>query len=72
MIEWKEIYNIYKAVLGNFITLSIAWESSGYRVSIIGTQSVTLKERFQEIEEAKKAAIRLAKRKINQALKELE
>ena len=70
MIQWKdEQYNCYSTKLDNgFIKISIGWSSDGYKVHV---GDFVLKQRFSELDVAKKAAENFAKIHLINAVKEL-
>lgn len=75
-MEWTERYNGYKAQVRRIGPIIVAWESgnlsstqSGFKVSFCG---VRLKNRIENIEEAKKAGIGLARKVLREALEQIE
>lgn len=69
MAEWKERYNCHHLMLGGFrLDVSWAMTGSGYVVSF---DRVSLKKRFASLPDAKAAALRLARRRLEAALDEL-
>ena len=66
--KWTEKYQVYSLTIATGMTICCAWPTTssekGYGVSFCGR---TLIKRFESIEEAKSAGIRLAKRVLESA-----
>ena len=67
-IIWTERYANYRARLGRVGDLALNWQKDGYHVSALGVQ---LKNPIPDLDAAKAAAIRLARKLLADAAAEL-
>ena len=71
MAEWTEKYGNHALDL-KIVVCRATWECRLYVVSVTGSTSITLKKRFDDLDEAKAASIKLAKKVMAKALETLE
>lgn len=71
-IDWGDgQYSCYRADFSRLFSIDISYSDGGYVVRIIGTRASKLRDSFKDLDDAKKAGIRVAKRMIYQINKEL-
>lgn len=71
-MEWSEAYNVHKLRAGA-VMLIVAWGTGGYDVSVCGYPSKAhIKKPVRDLDEAKAAAVKLARSFLENSLKELE
>jgi len=70
-LNWIEKYSNHTLDL-KIVVCRATWESRLYVVSVTGSTSITLKKRFDDLDEAKAASIKLAKKVMADALETLE
>lgn len=64
--NWVEgKYSFWFLYLPGRITVTVGWDKGGFKVTFL---SLTLKERFSDVQKAKSAGVALAKRTLTQAL----
>jgi hypothetical protein len=64
---WTERYGCFRAPIGRIGKMEVVYEKEGYKVSSFG---LVLKARFEDVEQAKAAAIKLAKTTMQKLLAE--
>ena len=71
MTNWTEKYGNHTLDL-KIVACCVTWEKRLYVVSVNGSASITLKKRFEDLDEAKTACVNLAKKVITDALEALK
>ena len=70
-LNWTEKYGNHTLDL-KIVVCRVTWEKRLYVVSVTGSASISLKKRFEDLDEAKTASINLAKRVMADALEALK
>ena len=70
-LNWVEKYGNHTLDL-KIVVCRVTWENRLYVVSLTGSTSITLKKRFDDLDEAKAASIKLAKKVMAEALETLK
>ena len=70
-LNWVAKYGIHTLDL-KIVVCRVNWENRSYAVSVTGIATITLKRRFDDLDEAKNASIKLAKKMMAEALEVLE
>jgi len=70
-LNWTEKYGNRTLDL-KIVVCRVTWENRLYVVSVTGSTSITLKKRYDDLDEAKTACVKLAKKVMADALAALE
>ena len=72
-MKWIEKrYGGQSLILGNWLKLYVTWDGANGYSFIAWVGDIKLKQKFLEMDDAKKAALKFAKKLINQAMKDLK
>jgi hypothetical protein len=66
--QWLEKYNCHTLRISQF-QIQVIWVATGFKVSFCGTE---LSKRFDDLESAKQAGLKLAKKVLRNAYMEIE
>ena len=70
-LNWTEKYGNRTLDL-KIVVCRVTWEKRLYVVSVTGSTSITLKKRYDDLDQAKTACVKLAKKVMADALAALE
>ena len=70
-LNWTEKYGNHTLDL-KIVVCRVTWEKRLFVVSVNGSASITLKKRFENLDEAKTACVKLAKKVMADALEALK